>query len=153
MQACVFFSVMWENTIPSLRYTQWEHIQRGMCGKAYLQQFVHGCLQVGQLVFILPLHTCQNFLHFLSLLKHETEAVRGEAGLEPLKRAFIGLYRDSLWGEPNLKSLKLLTWNVDTYLLTCFYKGKYIIKVHLLFTYLLFIIEIIQIEFKCDNLG
>lgn len=41
-------------------------------------------------------------IFFLSC-KHETE--RGEAGPEPLRGAFIGLYRGSLWGEPNLKSL------------------------------------------------
>lgn len=62
---------------------------------------------------------------FFCSCKHETEAVRGEGGLEPLRGAFTGLYRGSLWGECDLKCMYVYIY---LYFYTFFITKKYILK-------------------------
>lgn len=91
-------------------------IQRGLSGRAYLQQFVHGCLQVCHLVLMLPLHTCHNILHFLSLLQTWNQSCESWGWAGASERGFHWtLQRLFVRTEPEKLIYILLIWGMDTY--------------------------------------
>lgn len=124
----VFFSVMWENTMSSSNCRQRTYSKRAVWGKptsSSLSTVV--CRSATLFSYFLCTLAKMSSIFFRSY-KHETEAVRGEGGLESLRGAFIGLYRGSLWGESKQANIYTAHMKSATLIDLVFYKRKSLYK-------------------------